>query len=161
MYFYICVNVHIYFFYMCIDIFYIYILKNHLIIELVTAGHFKQSSFLSLTSFSCLSPHPVPFFILFNFLSCDDFEWITLPGIKNVSWQYFQKLILHWLMQMKLTSALSFLSKRNVCLHTSSFLEEGGGGENPFHKWLYIEIHSHLPWRGTTDVCTVTEYQDW
>lgn len=48
---------------MCIDIFYTYIfLKNHLAIELVTSGHFKQSSFLSLTSFSCSSPHPVPFF---------------------------------------------------------------------------------------------------
>lgn len=56
-----------------IRIFYLYF-KNNLILELVASDYFKQSSFLSLTSFSCLSPHPVPFLILFNFLSCDDSE---------------------------------------------------------------------------------------
>lgn len=68
MYLYICV-------YLFLQIYILYVyLKNNLILELVTSAYFKQSSFLYLTSFSCSSPHPVPFLILFNFLSCDDSE---------------------------------------------------------------------------------------
>lgn len=137
----VCIYVHYthraHVFYMCINIYFIHThthtKKNHLVTGLVTSSLFKQFSFLSLTSFSCVSLHPVPFFILFHFLSCDGSEWVTLPGIKNMSWQYFLKLIPHQLMWMKLTSALSFLWKRNICPNTSSFLEGEGGGENPFH----------------------------
>lgn len=63
-------------------------------------------------------------------------------------------------MQMKLTSALSFLSKRNVCLHESSFLEgEGGVRTLSINDYIlkFIVLFLEKLFLRTTDVCAIAD----